>query len=41
MKGNYKMYGTPLSITSNTLKCKFEDMGSIINERFNKEKTKI
>ncbi|MDR2009984.1 MAG: hypothetical protein LBQ22_05835 [Bacteroidales bacterium] len=38
MEGNNKMYSTPLSITSSTLKYKFEDLERIINERFNKEK---
>jgi len=30
MKGNMKMYGTPLSITSNTLKYNFKDLEKLI-----------
>lgn len=32
MKGNMKMYGTPLSITSNTLKYNFDDLEKIIKK---------
>jgi hypothetical protein len=34
MQSNYKMYGTPLSITSTTLKIKFEDLERLVKERF-------
>lgn len=34
MEASNKMYGTPLSIISNTLKCKFEDLEKLINSRF-------
>ena len=37
MEGNNKLYGTPLSITSNTLKCKFSDLEKLINDRFNEQ----
>lgn len=33
MEANYKMYGTPLSITSNTLQCNFHELEMIIKER--------
>jgi hypothetical protein len=37
MKGNMKMYGTPLSITSSTLKYNFDDLINQLNSRlFNK-----
>jgi hypothetical protein len=32
MAGNMKMYGTPLSITSNTLKCNFDDLEKLLKE---------
>ena len=38
MEGNSKMYGTPLSITSNTLKCKFKDLEKIVYDRFHKQR---
>jgi hypothetical protein len=34
MKSNFSMYGTPLSITSVTLKIKFNELEQIINQRF-------
>jgi hypothetical protein len=34
MKANMKMYGTPLSITSNTLKYNFNDLERLLKERF-------
>jgi hypothetical protein len=34
MEGNNRMYGTPLSITSNTLKYDFNDLEKLIIERF-------
>ena len=40
MKANMKKYGTPLSITSNTLKCGFKDLESLINDEFNKQRKK-
>jgi hypothetical protein len=33
MEGNNRMYGTPLSITSNTLKYNFNDLEKLINDR--------
>lgn len=33
MQMNYKMYGTPLSITSNSLKIKFDELLNILNDR--------
>ena len=38
MEGNNKMYGTPLSITSSTLKCKFDYLEKLIYDRFNESK---
>lgn len=35
MQLNLKMYGTPLSITSNSLKIKFEELVKILNDRLN------
>ena len=34
MQMNFNMYGTPLSITSNSLKIKFEELLNILNDRF-------
>ena len=34
MEGNYKMYGTPLSINSNTLKCNFSTLEKLLNDKF-------
>lgn len=34
MKGNHKLYGTPVTITSNTLKCGFNELKKIINDKF-------
>jgi hypothetical protein len=39
MQLNYKMYGTPLSITSNGLKISFEKLLTIITDRFRKTRT--
>ena len=42
MKANHKMYGSPLSIISNSLKIKYDDLEKLIREEFekrNKEKT--
>jgi len=41
MIGNDKMYGTPLSITSSTLKCKFNDLEKIINDKFYEYNRKV
>ena len=35
MKANYSMYGTPLSMTSNGLKCKFSELEQLIHKYFN------
>lgn len=35
MQFNFKMYGTPLSITSNSLQIKFDELLKILNERLN------
>lgn len=36
MKANHKMYGSPLSIISNTLKIKHDDLEKLIREEFEK-----
>lgn len=41
MKGNMKKYGTPLSITSNTLNYNFDELERLINEKYNEQKNKI
>lgn len=38
MEGNNRMYGTPLSITSNTLKYNFNDLEQIINDRLDEQR---
>lgn len=38
MQGNNNMYGTPLSITSNTLKYNFDDLEKLINDRFDEQR---
>ncbi len=38
MKANMKMYGTPLSITSNTLKYDFNELEKLIQTEFEKNK---
>lgn len=38
MEGNNRMYGTPLSITSNTLKYNFNDLEKIINDRLDEQR---
>lgn len=38
MKGNHNMYGTPLSIASNTLQYKFNDLEKLITEQLSKKK---
>lgn len=40
MKGNMKMYGTPLSITSNTLRYDFSDLERLIMEKLIEKKKK-
>ena len=35
MIANNKMYGTPISITSNTLKCNFDELEKIVLEFYN------
>ncbi|MES2592219.1 MAG: STM3941 family protein [Bacteroidota bacterium] len=40
MEGNNRMYGTPLSITANTLKCSFNDLEKMINDGLNEQKKK-
>jgi hypothetical protein len=37
MAGNLKMYGTPVSITSNTLKYNFNDLEKLLKDRLNKQ----
>ncbi|WP_224489573.1 STM3941 family protein [Robertkochia flava] len=38
MKANHKMYGSPLSIISNSLKIKYDDLERLITEEFEKRK---
>ncbi|MDC7996364.1 STM3941 family protein [Altibacter sp. HG106] len=38
MKANYKMYGSPLSIISNSLKIKYDELERMIREEFEKRK---
>jgi hypothetical protein len=40
MAGNNRMYGTPLSITSNTLKYNFNDLEKLINDRLDEQRNK-
>ena len=40
MKANHKMHGSPLSIISNSLKIKFEDLESLIRNEFAKRENK-
>ena len=39
MKGNHSMYGTPLSIASNTLQYKFNDLERLIAERLSSRRS--
>jgi len=42
--GNYKFYGTPVTITSNGLKCNFDDLYNLLStklEKYNKHLTKV
>ena len=41
MQGNMKMYGTPLSITSNTLKYNFDDLQRLIKDKLIEQKEKM
>lgn len=41
MKANMKMYGTPLSITSNTLRYDFRDLERLIKEKLVEKKEKM
>ncbi|MBK8487822.1 MAG: STM3941 family protein [Chitinophagales bacterium] len=38
MAGNMKMYGTPLSITSTTLKYNFNDLEKLLKDRLNEQR---
>lgn len=38
MKANHKMYGSPLSIISNSLKIKYDDLERMVREEFEKRK---
>ncbi|MFT3705155.1 MAG: STM3941 family protein [Agriterribacter sp.] len=35
MELNFKNYGSPISISANTLECKFEELKHLLDERFN------
>jgi len=41
MQGNKKRYGTPLSLTSMTLKCDYKYLATLIDEKFNEYKQEI
>ena len=41
MAGNMKMYGTPLSITSNTLKYNFNDLEKLLKNRLNEQRERM
>jgi hypothetical protein len=41
MQGNMKMYGTPLSITSNTLRYDFDDLQRLIKDKLIEQKEKM
>jgi hypothetical protein len=38
LQANFKMYGTPISITSNSLKCDFEKLENLIRDKWNEYK---
>ncbi|PTB95733.1 hypothetical protein C9994_10450 [Marivirga lumbricoides] len=38
LKANHKMYGSPISIISNSLKIKYDDLEKLISEEFEKRK---
>ena len=37
LEGNNRMYGTPITITSSTLKCKFSDLEKLVKDKFNEQ----
>ncbi len=41
MAGNMKMYGTPISITSNTFKYNFNDLEKLLKDRLNEQRERI
>ena len=41
LTGNMKMYGTPLSITSNTLKYNFDDLERLLKDRLNEQRERM
>ena len=41
MAGNMKMYGTPLYITSNTLKYNFNDLEKLLKDRLNEQRERM
>jgi hypothetical protein len=41
MAGNMKMYGTPLSITSTTLKYNIDDLEKILKDRLNEQRERM
>jgi hypothetical protein len=41
MKANMRMYGTPLSIVSNTLKCNFNDLEKLISDGLNEHHARL
>jgi hypothetical protein len=41
MEGNNKMYGTPLSITSKTLKYNFNELEKLLTEKLNEQHAKM
>ncbi|MCG9792662.1 STM3941 family protein [Flavobacterium algicola] len=40
LQGNMKMYGTPISITSTTLKYKFDDLNNLLVEKLREQREK-
>lgn len=40
MKMSMKMYGTPISITSNSLKCNFDELERVLKNEFENKQTK-
>lgn len=41
LQGNMKMYGTPISIISTTLKYKFDDLNKLLTEKLNEQREKM
>ncbi len=41
MTANMKMYGTPLSITSTSLKINFDDLEKLLNDRLDKQRKRM